>query len=84
MTAGGGWVRVVHIDARLNGCPQGFQKITTPVHVCALKSANSRGCTSAKFGTNGIAYSEVRGYTYGHQVRKLLSLYEILKLAYRL
>ena len=63
-------MRVVHIDARGNGCPSGFQVVTSPVQVCASTSATSAaiGCASAKFSTHGITYNEVRGYAYGHQV----------------
>ena len=78
MTDEGGWMRVVQIDARRKGCPTGFHKITSPVHVCTRIPSATSGCISAKFGTRGITYSEVRGYAYGHQVRKLFDLNNLI------
>lgn len=66
MTAGGGWMRIVNINASRNRCPNGFSRITNPLTVCTLKQGGG-GCISAHFGTHGVAYSEVRGYAYGNQ-----------------
>ena len=67
MTAGGGWMRVVDIDPNRTRSCNGFEYVTfDSFHLCRRVGA----CDSTEYWTHGKQYSEVRGYTFGYQVRR--------------
>ena len=70
--AGGGWTRLAYLDMSdaTQDCPTGFRLYSIGgTRACGRSSSNTGSCTSIKFLTNGISYSQicgrVKGYTYG-------------------
>ena len=59
-------MRVVNIDANHGIFPSNFHPVTNPKPVCTMTASGT--CKSAFFSSQGIAYSEVRGYAFGYQV----------------
>ena len=63
----GGWTRLAYLDATQN-CPSGFRLYQNDsVRACGRESSSGGGCTSVKFPSNGISYSQVCGRVVGYQ-----------------
>ena len=66
----GGWTRLAYLnmsDATHN-CPSGFRLYQSGgVRACGRESSSGGGCTSVKFPSNGISYSQVCGRVKGYQ-----------------
>ena len=66
-----GWTRLAYLDMSdpTMECPPGFRLYTDSegVRACGRPSAGGGSCSSVKFPTNGISYSEVCGRIVGYQ-----------------
>uniref|UniRef100_A0A1X7SQZ9 Fibrinogen C-terminal domain-containing protein n=1 Tax=Amphimedon queenslandica TaxID=400682 RepID=A0A1X7SQZ9_AMPQE len=77
-SSGGGWTRVAYLDMSdaTQSCPTGFTLYTLDGNrYCGRSISNSPSCTSAKFFTNGISYSQICGRVEGYQKNTPDALY---------
>ena len=66
----GGWTRLAYLNMSdsAQNCPPGFRLHQSGgVRACGRQASNSASCTSNKFPSNGVAYSEVCGRVVGYQ-----------------
>ena len=63
-----GWTRVALVDMsnKAQSCPGDLTLISSPIRTCG--GPTTAGCTSAKFSTHGMSYSQVCGRLRGYQV----------------
>ena len=63
-----GWTRValVNMSDDAQSCPGDLRLISSPIRTCG--GPTTAGCTSAKFSTHGMSYSQVCGRLRGYQV----------------
>ena len=67
--SGGGWTRVAYLDMSdaTQNCPTGFRLYTIGgKRYCGRPESDGSSCTSAKFFTNGISYSQICGRVVGY------------------
>uniref|UniRef100_A0A1X7UZA3 Fibrinogen C-terminal domain-containing protein n=1 Tax=Amphimedon queenslandica TaxID=400682 RepID=A0A1X7UZA3_AMPQE len=65
----GGWTRVAYLDMSnaTHNCPTGFRLYTIGgKRYCGRPESDGSSCTSAKFFTNGISYSQICGRVEGY------------------
>ena len=77
--SGGGWTRVAYLDMSdaTQNCPTGFNSYQIGgKRVCGRPGSNGGSCTSAKFFTNGISYSQICGRVEGYAKATPDALYE--------
>ena len=67
----GGWTRLAYLDMSENCiCPPGFRLYQSEgVRACGRASSSGGSCTSVKFPSNGISYSQVCGKVVGYQYK---------------
>ena len=66
----GGWTRLAYLDMSdaTQNCPPGFRLYRhQSVRACGRASSSGGSCTSVKFPSNGISYSQVCGKVVGYQ-----------------
>uniref|UniRef100_A0A1X7V0B7 Fibrinogen C-terminal domain-containing protein n=1 Tax=Amphimedon queenslandica TaxID=400682 RepID=A0A1X7V0B7_AMPQE len=67
--SGGGWTRVAYLDMSdaTQNCPTGFNSHQIgEKKFCIRPGSHGGSCTSAKFFTNGISYSQICGRVEGY------------------
>ena len=68
--SGGGWTRLAYLDMTesTENCPSGFKLYQSGgVKACGRATSSGGSCTSVKFPSNGISYSQVCGRVVGYQ-----------------
>ena len=62
----GGWTRVAHIDMKepQQTCPSPLRTLTSPKRMCAGQTA--AGCTSVRYSSQGLNFTQVCGQTIGY------------------
>ena len=68
--SGGGWTRLAYLDMSdaTENCPSGFKLYKSGgVRACGRATSSGGSCTSVKFPSNGISYSQVCGRIVGYQ-----------------
>ena len=63
----GGWMRIAYLDMTEPNqkCPDGFDVVTNPKRACIRTTGE--GCTSVKYSTRGIKYTQVCGRVRAYQ-----------------
>ena len=67
--SGGGWTRLAYLDMTdaTENCPPGFRLYQSGgVRACGRPTSSGGSCTSVKFPSNGISYSQVCGKVVGY------------------
>ena len=67
--SGGGWTRLAYLDMSdaTENCPSGFKLYQSGgVRACGRATSSGGSCTSVKFPSNGISYSQVCGKVVGY------------------
>ena len=64
----GRWTRVAYLDMTdpAHQCPREWKEIPSPVRTCG-RGANTSGCDSVVFSTDGTQYSSIFGRVIGYQ-----------------
>ena len=63
----GGWMRVAHIDMNTSQqtCPSPLKTITSPKRMC-VQQQTAAGCSSVRYPTLGLPYTQVCGQAVGY------------------
>ena len=70
--SGGGWTRLAYLNMSdsTQNCPSGFRLYQSGgVRACGRPVINYGSCTSVRFPSNGIRYSQICGRVVGYQYR---------------
>ena len=69
--SGGGWTRLSYLDMSdfTESCPSGFKLYqSNGIRACGRAAMTGGGCTSVKFPSHGVSYSQVCGRAVGLSV----------------